>query len=143
VIAGGPLVGPHAIGNEECDPELGRCETKGSFLGLGGQLELRARVWRLVYVHGRGLAVGNVSTNDRIHRGLWGLGAGAGLLGRRAFGRAEYLFVSTFGDNRFEPPFFEGCGGVRRVGPPRGHAERGLSSAAPSRARGRAVGAAW
>jgi hypothetical protein len=101
-------VGPHAIGNEDCDPERGRCETKGSFLGLGGQLELRARVWRMIYAHARGLGVGNVSPNERIHRGLWGLGAGMGLQGRRAFGRAEYLYVSTFGDNHFEPPFYQG-----------------------------------
>jgi hypothetical protein len=108
VLAGGPIVGPHAIGNEQCDVELARCETKGSFLGLGAQLELRARLWRLIYAHARGLAVGNVSPNDRIHRGLWGVGAGLGLYSRRVFGRAEYLFVDTFGDNHFEPPFYQG-----------------------------------
>jgi hypothetical protein len=108
VIAGGPVVGPHALGNEECNPELGRCETKGSFLGVGAQVELRARLWRMIYAHARGLTVGNVSPNDRIHRGLWGAGAGVGLHGRRAFGRAEYLFLSTFGDNHFEPPFYDG-----------------------------------
>lgn len=108
MLAGGPIVGPHAIGNEQCNTELARCETKGSFLGLGAQVELRARLWRSIYVHGRGLAVGNVSPNSRIYKGLWGLGAGLGLYGRRAFGRAEYLFVDAFGDNRFEPPFYEG-----------------------------------
>jgi hypothetical protein len=108
VIAGGPVVGPHALGNEECNAELGRCETKGSFLGVGAQVELRARLWRMIYAHARGLTVGNVSPNDRIHRGLWGAGAGVGLHGRRAFGRAEYLFLSTFGDNHFEPPFYDG-----------------------------------
>jgi len=108
VIAGGPIAGPHALGNEECNPELGRCETKGSFIGLGAQVELRARLWRMIYAHARGLTVGNVSPNDRIHRGLWGVGAGAGLYGRRVFGRAEYLFLSTFGDNHFEPPFYKG-----------------------------------
>lgn len=108
VLAGGPVVGPHALGNEECNAELGRCETKGSFIGMGAQLEARARLWRMIYAHARGLVVGNVSPNDRIHRGLWGVGAGMGLHGRRAFARAEYLFLDTFGDNHFEPPFYEG-----------------------------------
>lgn len=109
VIAGGPIVGPHAQGNEECDSERGRCETKGSFIGVGAQVELRVRLWKLLYAHARGLTVGNVSPNDRIYRGLWGAGAGVGLQGRRAFGRAEYLFVGTFGDNHFEPPFYDGA----------------------------------
>lgn len=108
VIAGGPMVGPHALGNEECNYELGRCETKGSFIGMGAQAELRVRLWKLIYAHARGLAVGNVSPNDRIHRGLWGVGAGMGVMGRRAFARAEYLFLDTFGDNHFEPPFYDG-----------------------------------
>lgn len=108
VLAGGPVVGPHALGNEECNAEAGRCETKGSFIGMGAQLEARARLWRMIYAHARGLVVGNVSPNDRIHRGLWGLGAGMGLHGRRAFARAEYLFLDTFGDNHFEPPFYDG-----------------------------------
>lgn len=108
VLAGGPVVGPHALGNEECNAEAGRCETKGSFIGMGAQVEARVRLWRMIYAHARGLVVGNVSPNDRIHRGLWGVGAGMGLHGRRAFARAEYLFLDTFGDNHFEPPFYEG-----------------------------------
>lgn len=108
VLAGGPVVGPHALGNEECNYDLGRCETKGSFIGTGVQLEVRARLWKIIYAHARGLVVGNVSPNDRIHRGLWGVGVGVGLMGRRVFGRAEYLFLDTFGDNHFEPPFYDG-----------------------------------
>lgn len=108
VLAGGPVVGPHALGNEECNYDIGRCETKGSFIGVGVQMEARARLWKMIYAHARGLVVGNVSPNDRIHRGLWGVGAGVGLMGRRAFGRAEYLFLDTFGDNHFEPPFYDG-----------------------------------
>ncbi|MCX4242984.1 hypothetical protein [Paraliomyxa miuraensis] len=108
VLAGGPVVGPHAFGNEECDAEEARCETKGSFLGLGGQLELRGRLWRLLYLHARGVIVGNVSPNDRVHRGVGMVGVGLGLYGRRAFGRGEYLYVGPFGDNHFEPPFYEG-----------------------------------
>ena len=101
-------MGPHALGNEECNAELARCETKGSFVGVGAQVELRGRLWRMIYAHARGLIVGNVSPNDQIHRGLWGVGAGAGLYGRRVFGRAEYLYLDTFGDNHFEPPFYDG-----------------------------------
>lgn len=108
VIAGGPVVGPHAFGNEECNAEQARCETKGSFLGLGGQLELRGRLWRPLYLHARGLVVGNVSPNDRIHRGAWATGVGVGLYGRHVFGRGEYLYLDAFGDNHFEPPFYDG-----------------------------------
>jgi hypothetical protein len=108
VIAGGPVVGPHALGNEQCVAELARCETKGSFFGLGGQLQLRIRLWRMIQAHVRGLAVGNVARSERVHRGLAGGGVGLGLAGRRVFGHAEYLLVSTFGDHHFEPPFFEG-----------------------------------
>ncbi|MEM9453974.1 MAG: hypothetical protein AAGF11_07330 [Myxococcota bacterium] len=108
VLALGPLIGPHAMGNEQCDSERAECQTKGSFFGVGAQVELRARLYRPLYLHVRGVAVSNVSTNDRIYDGLAGGGIGLGAYGRRAFARGEYLLVSAFGDNRFEPPFFDG-----------------------------------
>jgi len=108
MLAGGLLLGPHAIGNEECRTELARCETKGSFFGFGGTIEVRGRLWRPLYLHVRGLAVRNVSPNDPIYSGMLGAGGGLGLYHRRVFGRAEYLYVNARGDNRFEPPFFQG-----------------------------------
>lgn len=108
VLAFGPLIGPHAFGNEQCDSEMAECQTKGSFFGAGAQLELRARLYRPLYLHVRGVAVSNVTTNDPIYDGLAGGGIGLGVYGRRAFARGEYLLVSAFGDNRFEPPFFDG-----------------------------------
>ncbi len=108
VLAAGPMLGPHAIGNEECSSELVRCETKGSFFGLGGQIDVRARLWRPIYLNVRGVLVSNVSPNERIYRGLGALAVGLGAYGRRVFGRAEYLYVNAFGDNRFEPPFSDG-----------------------------------
>jgi hypothetical protein len=132
VIAGGPIVGPHALGNEQCDAELGRCETKGSFLGLGGQIELRVRLWRMIQAHARGLAVGNVA-RDKVHRGLAGAGLGVGLGGRRAFGRAEYLLLGTFGDDHFEPPFFEGEVGTDTWGHHAGMVSVGFRQPLPHR----------
>lgn len=109
VLAAGPLVGPHAFGNEECNAELAECQTKGSFFGLGGQVELRARVWKPIFVHLRGLAIKNVSPNDPVYAGVLGAGAGLGAYARRVFGRAEYVYVHALGDNHFEPPFFDGA----------------------------------
>lgn len=108
VIAGGPMLGPHAFGNEQCNSELAECQTKGSFFGLGGQIELRGRLWRPLYLHVRGLAVRNVSPNDPVYAGVLGAGAGLGAYARRIFGRAEYQYVHALGDNHFEPPFFDG-----------------------------------
>lgn len=108
VIAGGPMVGPHTLGNEQCSSEMARCEKKGVFFGVGGHVEVRARVWRPIAVHVRGLAIKNVAPTDRVYAGMLGLGGGVGAYGRRIFGRAEYLFVHALGDNRFEPPFFDG-----------------------------------
>ncbi|MCA9711138.1 MAG: hypothetical protein KDK70_35175, partial [Myxococcales bacterium] len=81
VLAIGPMAGPHAIGNERCDGEKARCETKGSFFGVGAQIELRARLYRPLYLHVRGLAVSNVSPNDPIYDGLAGGGVGLGAYG--------------------------------------------------------------
>lgn len=105
VIAGGPIVGPHAFGNEECRSEEQRCETHGTFFGVGANVELRVRLWRPIYAHARGIVVGNASPRDPVHRGLYGGGLGIGAYARRAFGRAEYLLVDTFGNDRFARPF--------------------------------------
>ncbi len=116
VLAGGPIVGPHTFGTEECRSEERRCETHGTFLGLGLNVELRARVFRPLYVHARGILVGNVSPRDPVHRGLYGGGLGFGAYGRRVFGRAEYLLVDTFGDDHFARPFGERNQGRDRWG---------------------------
>jgi len=108
VLAAGPMLGPHAIGNQQCLAEEARCEKKGSFLGAGANLELRARLYRPLYLSLRGVAVANASPNDPIYSGLVGGGVGLGAYGRRIFGRAEYLLVHALGDDRFEPPFAEG-----------------------------------
>lgn len=110
VIAGGPLVGPHAFGTEECRAEERRCETHGTFFGFGVNLELRVRLFRALYGHARGLLVGNVSPRDPVYRGLYGGGIGLGGYGRRVFGRVEYLLVDAFGDDHFERPFGEEVG---------------------------------
>lgn len=118
VIAGGPVVGPHAFGNEECRDELARCETTGTFFGVGVNLELRAQVWRPLYVHVRGVMVGNASPRNRdpIYKGLGGGGIGFGAYAKHVFGRAEYLLVATIGDDHFGRPFGDGEVGRDRWG---------------------------
>lgn len=108
VLAAGPIVGPHAQGNVECRSEEARCEHKGAFLGVGAHAELRARVWRPLYVHARPFVVGNASKNEHVYAGAWGVGIGFGYYHRRAFVRAEYTFLDAFGSDTFEPPFGEG-----------------------------------
>ncbi|HET6583175.1 MAG TPA: hypothetical protein VFG69_07005 [Nannocystaceae bacterium] len=118
VLGGGPVVGPHSFGNEECRQQLGRCETKGTFFGIGGQVELRGQLWKPLYLHARVLAVGNASPagRDPVHAGLWGLGIGVGAYSKRAFVRGEYLFVDTFGGDRFALPFGDQSVGRDRWG---------------------------
>lgn len=105
VIAGGPIIGPHTYGNEECRSEEARCETRGTFFGVGANVELRARLYKPLYVHLRGIVVGNAAPRGPVHRGLVGGGLGFGAYARRVFGRAEYLLVDTFGNDRFARPF--------------------------------------
>ncbi|HWB79659.1 MAG TPA: hypothetical protein VG755_32070 [Nannocystaceae bacterium] len=118
VIAGGPVVGPHAFGNEECRDELARCETTGTFFGIGANLELRAQVWRPLFVHVRGVIVGNASPRNRdpVYKGLGGGGIGFGAYAKHVFGRAEYLLVATIGDDHFGRPFGDGEVGRDRWG---------------------------
>ncbi len=107
VLAGGPLVGPHAIGNEDCRPLEKRCETRGSFFGTGFTLELRPRIYKMLYAHLRPWVVGNVAP-DKVYSGAFGVSAGLGVYVRHAFVRGEYTVLGAFGDNKFTPPFFEG-----------------------------------
>lgn len=118
VIAGGPVVGPHAFGNEECRAELARCETTGTFFGVGANLELRAQVWRPLYLHVRGVIVGNASPRNRdpVYKGLGGGGIGFGAYAKHVFGRAEYLLVAAIGDDHFGRPFGDGNVGRDRWG---------------------------
>lgn len=108
VIAGGPVIGPHAYGNEECRAEEQRCEVRGTFFGFGLNVELRVRLWRPLYAHARAILVANASPRDPVHSGLYGGGLGFGAYARRAFARAEYLLVGTLGDDHFGRPFGNG-----------------------------------
>ena len=107
VVAAGPVVGPNAIGNQDCRATEKRCETRGSFFGAGFGLELRPRLYRSLYAHARPWIVSNVAP-DKIYRGATGLSLGLGAYGQHAFIRGEYSLLVAFGDNKFTPPFFEG-----------------------------------
>jgi hypothetical protein len=106
VVAGGPVIGPHAIGNELCRASDQVCEKHGAFFGVGGQVEVRARLYQALAFHARGLVVANsmAADKDPIYDGMWGAGAGLGAYGRRIFGRIEYVFVDAWGKNTFKPP---------------------------------------
>jgi hypothetical protein len=108
IFAGGPMIGPHAFGTEDCRAELAQCERAGSFFGLGVSVELRARLYRILYAHVRPWFVGNVGPGDRIYRSAVGGGIGLGVYGQHVFGRGEYIPLGALGSNRFEPPFYDG-----------------------------------
>jgi hypothetical protein len=118
VIAGGPVVGPHAFGSEECREQEMRCETTGTFFGVGANLELRAQIWRPLYLHVRGVIVANGAPRNRdpVYKGLGGGGIGIGAYAKHVFGRAEYLLVGAFGDSHFGRPFGDGEVGRDRWG---------------------------
>lgn len=101
------MIGPHAIGNQECRAEDRRCVTAGGFFGVGLQAEIRARIWKPLYAHARGVFAGNVAPkeNDPIYTGVGAFGIGMGVYGRRIFARAEYMLVDAFGKDTFTPPF--------------------------------------
>jgi hypothetical protein len=105
VIAGGPMIGPHAIGNEDCRPEESECQVTGAFFGAGAQLEIRPQIYEILYLHARPFIVGN-GARDKVYSGAWGVAGGLGVYGQHVFGRAEYVFIDAFGDNTFAPPFF-------------------------------------
>lgn len=106
-IAGAAMIGPHAVGNQECRPEAARCETRGGFFGVGTSVEVRLRLASVFSIHVRPWVVGNAA-KDKVFAGAVGGGLGIGAYGRRIFGRAEYIALHAFGDDSFTPPFFEG-----------------------------------
>jgi hypothetical protein len=104
----GGVFGPHAHGEAACQTikEAYQCEYTGNFLGLGGTIELRAQIYRFLFVHARGLVVGNLRKQG-VHRGLGGGGLGLGAYSRFAFIRGEYMLVPTLGPNTYRPPFYD------------------------------------
>jgi len=103
-----PVLGPRSLGEQLCFSRgtYEECRVGGRFLGLGGTLELRARAVGPLYVHLRGLLVGNIAAADQaVHRGLGGAGFGLGAYARLGFVRAEYLALDTLGPPTYTPPF--------------------------------------
>ncbi len=106
-VAGSAMLGPHAIGNEECRSTAARCEKRGAFFGVGTTAEVRIRLAGVLSLHARPWVVGNAA-QDKVFTGAVGGGLGFGAYGRYVFGRVEYIGLHAFGDANFTPPFFEG-----------------------------------
>ena len=109
-LSAGFIFGPHAKGEADCqDVEGGyECQHKGNFLGAGATIELRAQLYKLLFMHVRGLMVSNLRKRPgAVHSGLAGGGIGVGVYSRLAFIRAEYLLVPTLGSDHYVPPFFD------------------------------------
>jgi hypothetical protein len=98
-------LGPHAIGEEDCVPQGSsvECERTGRFLGAGGSIDLRARLYRFVYAHARLLAVGNAFGSGRsaLYDGLLAPAAGIGISSGLALLRAEVSTPFALGSARY------------------------------------------
>ncbi|MBA3549700.1 MAG: hypothetical protein H0T76_24745 [Nannocystis sp.] len=109
-LSAGFIFGPHAKGEADCQSVDGgyECRHHGDFLGAGATIELRGQLYKLLYLHVRGLMVGNLRKRPRaVHSGLAGAGIGLGAYSRLAFVRAEYLLVPTLGGDQYVPPFYD------------------------------------
>ncbi len=113
-LAAGPLVGPHAMGNESCRTTPPECVSAGRFIGLGVDAELRVRLYRLLRLHGRGFIVANAAPDKRLYAGLYGAGLGLGVYGKLAMLRGEVLLELPFGSNQIEAPFTTQIAGSAR-----------------------------
>lgn len=133
-VAGSTMIGPHAVGNQDCRPEFARCEKRGAFFGLGTSAEVRVRLVSVLSLHARPWVVGNVAP-DKIYAGAVGGGVGLGVYGRRIFGRAEYIGLHAFGDADFTPPFFEGEVATARFGHHAGMVSFGFRKALTDRVK--------
>lgn len=106
----GAVFGPHALGEADCQSNDGisECQHRGNFLGAGATIELRAQLFKFLYMHARGVVVGNIRKRPyAVHSGLGGGGLGLGLYSRQAFIRGEYMLIPTFGPDTYVPPFFD------------------------------------
>ena len=109
-LSAGFIFGPHAKGEADCQSTDGgyECRHNGNFLGAGATIELRGQLYKLLYLHVRGLMVSNLRKRPRaVHSGLAGAGIGLGAYSRLAFVRAEYLLVPTLGGDHYVPPFYD------------------------------------
>ncbi len=109
-VSAGFLFGPYALGEADCQSSQDRgseCQHRGNFLGAGATLELRAQLYGALYLHVRGMVVGNVRKRPyAVHSGLAGGGIGLGAHSRLAFIRGEYLLIPAFGPSTYVPPFY-------------------------------------
>lgn len=109
-LSAGFIFGPHAKGEAACQAVEGgtECRHNGNFLGAGATIELRAQLYKPLYLHLRGLVVGNVRKRPyAVHSGLAGGGIGLGAYSRLAFIRAEYMLLPTLGPDSYVPPFYD------------------------------------
>ena len=104
----GGVFGPHAQGEAGCMQlkDAYECQHTGNFLGLGGTVELRAQLYKPLFLHVRGLLVGNLRRMGA-HKGMAGGGIGLGAYSRFAFIRAEYMILPTLGSDAYYPVFYD------------------------------------
>ncbi len=108
-LSAGLVLGPHAVGEADCQSggDVQECQHRGNFLGAGATIELRAQLFRALFLHVRGIVVGNVRQRPyAVHSGLAGGGIGIGAYSRLAFIRGEYLLIPAFGPSTYVPPFY-------------------------------------
>jgi len=109
-LGAGFIFGPHAKGEAACQSISGssECRHNGNFLGVGATIELRAQLYKPLFLHVRALVVSNLRKRPQaVHSGLAGGGMGIGAYSRLAFIRAEYMLLPTLGSDNYVPPFYD------------------------------------
>ncbi len=106
VLAGHFMLGPHESGDEACRVEGGVtiCDRTGRFFGLGGSAELRLKLFRVLYLHGRFAGLANVvRTPSPLYDGALQAGGGLGVYGNMIFARGEVFVPVPLGGPEYRP----------------------------------------
>jgi len=99
------LLGPHSPGEESCVQEGSglTCDHTGRFLGAGGDLDLRIRLYRFLYASVRFAAFGNAFGRkpESLHDGLLAPAGGLAIMTDLALLRLEFVAPFTLGDSKY------------------------------------------
>lgn len=119
-------LGPHSVGEETCRQQGSAfaCDRTGRFLGIGGAVGFRIRLYKFIYANLRfnGQANAFGTKEETLHDALLTPSAGIMLMSDLAFLRAEFLAPITIGDDQYRAP-----GTTQRATETWGHAAGGLA----------------
>jgi hypothetical protein len=102
------LLGPHSAGEEICMQEgsVILCDRTGRFLGAGGDIDLRIRMYRFLYASVRFAALANAfgQKAESLHDGVLAPAGGVAIMTELALIRLEFVAPFTLGDSKYRAP---------------------------------------